>query len=50
MEIKTVDIGRGKECVACKRLSRHYIGFEINSEYCEMVNRRLENERTLWSK
>jgi len=41
-------IGSGTTAIACKRLNRHYIGFETNPDYCEMAKRRLENERTLW--
>jgi len=36
-------IGSGTTAVACKRLNRHFIGFEINKEYCEIANKRLAN-------
>jgi len=41
-------IGSGTTAVACKRLNRHYIGFEINKEYCQIAEQRLEAEKTLW--
>lgn len=34
-------MGSGTTAVACKRLKRHYIGFEINSEYFEIAKKRL---------
>lgn len=34
-------MGSGTTAVACKRLSRHYIGFEINKEYCDISKKRL---------
>jgi len=36
-------IGSGTTAVACKQLRRHYIGFEINPEYCEIARKRIEN-------
>jgi site-specific DNA-methyltransferase (adenine-specific) len=33
--------GSGSECVAAKRLGINYIGFEINDEYVELCNERL---------
>ena len=36
-------IGSGTTAVACKQLGRHYIGFEINSKYCKIAERRLKN-------
>ena len=41
-------IGSGTTAVACKRLNRKYIGFEISKEYCQIANQRLEAEKTLW--
>lgn len=41
-------VGSGNECIACKRLNRKYIGFEINKKYCQIAKARLEAERTLW--
>lgn len=43
-------VGSGTTAVACKRLDRHYIGFEINPEYCEIAKKRLEAEETLWNR
>ena len=34
--------GSGSECVMAKQLNVNYIGFEINSEYIELCNERLE--------
>ena len=41
-------MGSGTTAVACIRLNRHYIGFEINKEYCQIAEQRLEAEKTLW--
>jgi len=37
-------MGSGTVAVVAKKLQRHYIGFEINPEYVEMANKRLERE------
>ena len=37
-------LGSGTTAVACKKLGRHFIGIELNSEYVEMANRRLNFE------
>ncbi|HHV54726.1 MAG TPA: site-specific DNA-methyltransferase [Firmicutes bacterium] len=41
--------GSGTTCVAAKRLGRHYVGYDIVPEYCELARRRLagipEDER-----
>lgn len=34
-------IGSGTTAVACKKLGRHYMGFEIDRDYCEIANKRL---------
>lgn len=34
-------IGSGTTAVACKKLKRHFIGFEICQEYCDIANKRL---------
>jgi len=36
-------IGSGTTAVACKKLNRRFIGFEISPEYCEIANKRLMN-------
>jgi len=35
-------MGSGTTAVACKQLNRNFIGFEISKEYCEIANKRLE--------
>lgn len=35
--------GAGSECVAAKITGRHYIGFELEKEYCEIAEKRLEH-------
>lgn len=34
-------MGSGTTAVACKQLSRNFIGFEIDSQYCKIANERL---------
>jgi len=34
-------IGSGTTALACKKLERHCIGFDINPKYCETANKRL---------
>jgi len=36
-------MGSGTTAVACKRLNRHFIGFEVNHSYCCLANKRLKN-------
>ena len=36
-------VGSGSSAVACKRLNRRFIGFEISKEYCDIANSRLLN-------
>jgi len=36
-------IGSGTTAVACKKLKRQYIGFDINSEYCTNAQNRIDN-------
>ena len=35
--------GSGSECVACKKLNVNYMGFEINEEYVDLCNERLDS-------
>ena len=37
-------MGSGTTAVAAHRLKRHFIGFEINSDYCEVIRQRLIDE------
>lgn len=42
-------IGSGTTALACKQLKRNFIGFEINKEYCDITNKRLEQTNlTKW--
>jgi len=34
-------LGSGTTAVACKMLNRHFIGIEINPEYCKIAEQRL---------
>ncbi len=36
-------VGSGTTAVACRRLGRHYLGFDINSDYCEYARERIAN-------
>lgn len=36
-------MGNGSTGVACKRLSRNFIGIEINQEYFDIAKTRIEN-------
>tara|TARA_Y100000310_G_C20603622_1_gene774347 strand:+ start:830 stop:1519 length:690 start_codon:yes stop_codon:yes gene_type:complete len=36
--------GTGQTCVAAKELGRQYIGIEINPEYCDTINARLQQD------
>lgn len=38
--------GAGTTCVAAKGLKRHYVGYDISSEYCVLANERID--RTEW--
>ena len=35
-------IGSGSTAVACKQLGRHFIGYDINPEYCQYAQNRIE--------
>ena len=37
-------MGSGTTAIACKDLNRKYIGFEINEDYFEIANKRIEAE------
>jgi site-specific DNA-methyltransferase (adenine-specific) len=34
-------MGSGSTAVACKLLQRHYIGFDLNPDYCRVAEERL---------
>ena len=36
-------MGSGTTAVACKKLGRNYIGFEINPDYCKYAEERIKN-------
>ena len=36
-------MGSGTTAVACKRLGRYFIGFEIEKKYCDIAEKRLKN-------
>jgi len=36
-------MGSGTTAVACKKLGRNYIGFEINADYCRYAEERIKN-------
>lgn len=36
-------VGSGSECVAAKKLGRNFIGFELNSDYIEIANKRIQS-------
>jgi DNA modification methylase len=40
-------MGSGTTAVACKQLNRNFIGFEISKEYCDIANKRLQQENLL---
>jgi site-specific DNA-methyltransferase (adenine-specific) len=36
-------MGSGTTAISCKLLGKHFIGFEISKEYCNIANKRLNN-------
>lgn len=42
-------IGSGTTAVACINTNRKYIGFETNKDYCDITNKRLATEDTLFN-
>ena len=40
--------GSGTTCVAAQRRGRHYVGYDIVPEYCELARRRLQMEPLLY--
>ena len=41
-------MGSGTTAKVARALGRHYIGFEISAEYCDIINKRLEQTKTLF--
>ncbi len=41
--------GSGTTCVACIPLNRHFIGIEINPDYCKIARERIQKERDKYS-
>jgi site-specific DNA-methyltransferase (adenine-specific) len=37
-------VGSGSTCVAANENSRHYVGFDISQEYCEIARQRIEGK------
>lgn len=35
-------MGSGTTCVAARKLSRHYVGYDISEDYCKIANSRLD--------
>lgn len=40
-------IGSGTTAIAAQKLNRHYVGYEINDEYCELAETRIKESNTL---
>ena len=40
-------MGSGTTAVSCQRLKRHFIGIEINKQYCQIAKKRLA-QKSLW--
>jgi len=40
-------VGSGTTCIATKMLGRKYIGIELNNEYCDIANQRVNSINTL---
>lgn len=38
-------VGSGTTCVAAQESKRHYVGFDISEEYCELAERRISEVR-----
>src|SRR5271157_528153 len=41
-------IGSGTTAIACQKLKRNYIGSEIVKEYCDIAEKRIQNEKGLF--
>jgi len=40
-------VGSGTTCVAAAQLGRHYVGYDISAEYCELAEKRIQEEGQL---
>ncbi len=38
-------MGSGTTAIACLKEKRHYVGFELNKEYYDKAQERIERER-----
>lgn len=41
-------MGSGTTAISCINNQRNYIGYELNPEYCEMIEKRIEKNKTLF--
>lgn len=41
-------IGSGTTAMACRKMGRNFIGFEISEEYCKICEKRLKQEVLTW--
>ena len=41
-------MGSGTTAKVARALGRHYIGFEISAEYCDIIRQRLEQTKSLF--
>jgi len=41
-------MGSGTTAKVARALNRHYIGFEISADYCEIIRKRMEQTKTLF--
>lgn len=39
-------MGSGTTAIAAKRCGRHFVGFELNAEYCEIIDQRLASQES----
>ncbi|HEX2997378.1 MAG TPA: site-specific DNA-methyltransferase, partial [Anaerolineales bacterium] len=38
-------MGSGQTALAALKAGRHFIGYEVIEEYCELANRRIQNRK-----
>lgn len=39
-------LGSGTTCLACYKTKRHFVGCEINQDYCKLAQQRLDDEQS----